>query len=623
MRLPTFKESKSTQKEILNFKGIDTKSDNPNFLYDAINLTGTHKCSSRKSRLPALFMDSPPDQIINFGEALYFRYGNTLSEINCDEDGLLQTDIKTYSLSPLSAKPDRSLISYNNCLCVLPDGLMFSNEEEQWYDFGKDCDIAVALPFINSKTLFYSSGYSGGEICNDVSLFKVGDKATFSWISGKEFTVCAVDTAIAYSNGVEILAGTRVTFTASVTNWDSLPSDASMKICTPKSRKLLNNIKLGINETVSFWGKDILFSDKKAEFTYEYSLKNLLYVGQQVKISGSKISANNKTVTITEIGDYYISFNETFISAKESASTVITITPIIPSFDIVTKVDERVIGVDNKTKTFWVSRSDEPFVFHKFPKYNEDSWCCNYPTEVTGLTVFKDSVIAFTKNGAFRLFGSDALNFGISQLHIMGMSKDGFDSFASVGDKMYYNSSLGIIEFNGSSDRIISAPLPDNLTAKCGTAYKGKYYLLTDNRLWVYDTEKSIWWSENTENIESVFFAFDNLYLTTQKAIYLSGAANTDVDWLLETGNLPGNANYTIKPSSLTIDAISDSKCEFAVYIKCDKDIDWQIIDAASLQGKKRFTFLLCNHPCKSFKIKLVGSGRIFFNGFEIEYRRI
>lgn len=623
MRLPTFKKGNSAQKEILNFKGIDTKSSNPNFLYDAINLTGTHKCGSRKSRSPALFMDTPPDQIINFGETLYFRYGNTLSEINCDEKGLLQTDMKNYSLSSLSPAPDRSLISYNNCLCVLPDGLMLSDEEEQWFDFGKDCDIAVSLPFINSKTLFYSSGYSGGEICNDAYLFKVGDKVTFSWLSNKEFTVCAVDTAISYNNELQIHRGTRVTFTAAVTNWNNLPSNASMKLCTPKNRKLLNSIKLGINENVSFWGNGIHFYDKGEEFTYEYSLRNLLYVGQQVKISGSKTSANNKTVTITEIGDYYISFNETFISTSESTNTVITITPIIPSFDFVTQVDERIIGVDNKTKTFCVSRSDEPFVFHDFPKYREDSWHCNYPTEVTGLTVFKDSVIAFTKNGAFRLFGSDALNFGISQLHIMGMAKDGFKSFARVGDKMYYLSQLGVVEFNGSSDHIISAPLPDDLTAKCGTAYKGKYYLLTDNRLWVYDTEKSIWWSENSENIEGVFFAFDNLYLNTQKTIYLSDAVNRDVDWLLETVNLPSGANYTIKPSKLTLDAISDSKCEFTLYIKRDEDVDWQIIDAASLQGKKRLTFYLFKPPCRSFRIKLKGSGNICFNAFEVEYRRI
>lgn len=623
MRLPTFKIASTPKTEVMSFNGINTKSTNPNFLYDAINLTGAYKCHSRKSRSPALLMDTTPDQIIPFGETLYFRYGNTLNEVACDINGNLITDVKTYSLNSLSPAPDRSLIINDGCLCILPDGIRISNEAEEWYDFGKNCDVAVALPFINSRTLFYSSGYSGGEVCDDAYMFNVGDKVTFSWITNKEFTVCAVDTAISHIDGDMIHQGTRVTLDSTVTSWNALPDNASMKICTPKSRKLLNTVKLGKNETVIFRGNEIIFYDKDGKYSYEYSLLNSLYVGQRVKITGSNTSANNKTVTITDISDSYISFDENFAPTKESSSNVIAIIPIIPSFDFVTQIEERIIGVDNSTKTFWVSRCDDPFVFHKSTKTRQDSWCCNYSTEVTGLTVFKDSVIAFTENGAFRLFGSDALNFGISQLHIMGMKKGAFKTFASIGDKMYYLSELGIIEFNSSSDRIISNPLPDIFTAKHGAAYKGKYFLLADNRIWVYDTEKNVWWSESAENIISLFFAFGNLYLNTQNAIYLSDGKDSDIDWSLETLALPSKTSGKIKPMNLVIKAASNKECTLYLYMKCDEDIDWQNLDAQSLQGNKRLVFSLCSAPCRNFKLKLIGNGDICFESFEIEYRRI
>ena len=621
MRLPTFAKGGSTQKETFCFKGIDPNNTNADFLYDAINLTGFYKCRSRAARSPAAFTNNPPDQIIKCSNKLYFRYGNTLSEVTCDEKGILSIGEKTYSLSSIDPAPDRSLFYKNNCLCVLPDGIQLSDEAEEWYTFGTSCDIATALPFTNSKTLFYTSGYSGGDVCDEAYLFNVGDKVTFSWLSDKTFTVTAVDTAFTIMNEIQINEGVRITLNATVSKWNSLPNNAVMKLSTPKNRKLLDAVKLGVNETVNFTGNHIAYYDKSGDYYYEYSLLKTLYKGQRVKISGSKKSANNKTVTITEIGDSFISFDEKFLPSTETS--VITITPVMPSFDFITEADDRIIGVDNNAKTFWVSRSGAPFIFHQFPSKAGDSWCFKYVDEVTGLTIFKDSVIAFTENGGFRLFGSNALNFGITQLHISGMKKNCFKTFASISDDMFYQSELGVVKFGGSTDSIITSPLPDRFVSTCGEAYKGNYYLLTDGRLWVYNTEKNVWWSENAENILEIFSFFGKLYFVTQSTIYLAEGTDSSIDWMLETCELPFKPDFYLKPLNLILNATSQNGCIVKIYMKTQENTFWCELDALSLKGGSALKIPLLKSPCNSFKIKINGSGDICIDNIQIEYRRM
>lgn len=623
MNLPELYKSSSCSSEVFRFKGINKKSYDPNYLYDAVNLTGIFGCKTRQPRCPAMLLENYPDQIIPCKNKLYFRYGNILKEIISDNNKNLYESGTVFKLNNISNSPDRILIFKDNVICVLPDGIQLCAEDDTWHLFGSDYSIKAALPFKDSRTLFYTSGLSGTEPCEESYLLEVGNKIKFSWLADSEFTIISVDETYTYSSGAEMFEGTRIILDKAVSNWNSLPSNASMMYSVPKNRPLFYDIKLGYNDELYFSGNILRFLSTDSYYHYHISFLNQLHVGQALTINGSGKAQNNKTVHIKEIYEDAISFEETFFPYIEAEGNEITLTPIIPKMDFAVMVDDRLMGADNSSKTFWVSRQNEPFVFYKNPSLPEDSWYCSYDDEVTGITIFKDSLICFQNEGGFRLFGSSALNFSTTQLPISGISNKSKKSLTKANDTMFYASQLGIMKYNGSSDSIISLQLPDDLWIKCGAGYKGNYYALADGRIWVYQTDKDIWWSENAEDIKEIFTAFGNLFLCSQQTIYCSVGGNASIEWQLETAELPYKDHSTIKPLNCRLKINSPTGCIIQVYMRRRGHSMWEALTSYSIGKEQTLNIPLKKTCCEGFFVRIEGIGEINIQEMQINYRRI
>lgn len=622
MRLPTNYKTSAKVRKNYRFKGINRKSYDPNYLYDAVNLTGIFGCKTRQARWPAMLLNSYPDQIIPCDNRLYFRYGNTLKEIICNGKALLESTTQ-FKLRDFTEPPDRILILIEDTICVLPDGIQLCDKEENWNLFASEYSVSSALPFVDSRTLFYSNGFSGTEPCDEAYLLKSGDKVRFSWLEGEEFTIISADEAYSYSSDAEMYEGIRVVLDKPVPSWNALPSGALMKYSTPKNRNLLSDIKLGFHEQINFSGNELSFFHNDIYYHYDRLFLKQLHIGQAFSISGSGMEQNNKTVHIKEIYDHSICFEETFLPYTEEEGNEITLTPIIPNLDFAVMIDDRIIGVDNSTKSFWISRYKEPFVFHKVSSNAEDSWRYCYDNEVTGMTVFKDSVICFQSDGGFRLFGSNALNFSTTKLPISGIEFGCGKSLARVNDALFYSAQTGIMKYSASGDSIISLPLPDNLFIKYGAGYKGNYYALADKRLWVYNTDKEIWWSESGENINEVFTAFGNLYFCTKQTIYCADGGSADIKWQLQTHELSDDEQCNIKPIACKLKINSETNCKIDIYMKKCGDLIWQSLATHSISGEKTIDIPLNKSCCEGFYIKVCGIGKASIEKMQIDYRRI
>lgn len=622
MRLPTTYKASTKIRKNYRFKGINRKSYDPNYLYDAVNLTGIFGCKVRQARQPAMLFNSYPDQIIPCGNKLYFRYGNTLKEIICDGKALTENSTQ-FKLKDFTQPPNRVLILIEDVICVLPDGIQLCYKEQNWNLFASEYSVSAALPFIDSRTLFYSNGFSGVEYCDEAYLLKWGDKVKFSWLKGEEFTIISADEAYSYSSGADMFEGIRVVLDKPVSGWNALPSNAAMSYLTPKNRNLLSDIKLGLHEQIDFAGNEISFLTNDLYYHYDTSFLKQLHIGQEFSISGSGMPQNNKTVHIKEIFDTSICFEETFLPYTEEDGNEITLTPIIPNLDFAVMIDDRIVGADNSTKSFWVSRYKEPFVFHKVSSNAADSWRYCYDDEVTGMTVFKDSVICFQNNGGFRLFGSNALNFSTAKLPISGIEFGCGKSLARVNDALFYSAQTGIMKYSASGDSIISLPLPDNLFIKYGAGYKGNYYALAEKRLWVYNTDKDIWWSESGENISEVFTAFGNLYFCTKQTIYCADGGDADIKWQFQTLELSGENEYKIKPITCKLKINSETNCKIDIYMKSCGSLIWHPLATHSISGEENINIPLNKSCCEGFYIKVCGVGKASIEKMRIDYRRI
>lgn len=622
MKLPINLPQAACTRETLSLCGLSRGLAGTTDLSDAVNLTGSNRCETREARSVALLLTERPDQIIPVGQRLFFRYGNTLQEMSAEETGALIPVGTARTLNALQPAPDRILIEWEEALAVLPDGIYFSDKTPDWQILGADCEASVAIPFADARTLFYTSGYSGDTPCDEAYLLKTGMQFSFSWLTDQVFHVIAIDRAYSDSGNGTVFEGYRVTLDRDVSGWNTLPKGATLSYASPTNGRLLPAIQIGRYEELSFHDNRLLFFSNHPLFTYTYQHGDLLHPGQAVLLGGSGASQNNRQITVTEIGENYIEFSESLFPISEAAGTVITITPLLPALRYARLAEDRLIGVA-EDQTLWVSRKGEPFVFHASPTVGEDAWSTRLPAPATGMTLWKDSVLCFTELGGFRLFGADALHYGVTGLSVSGIDQKSAASLAQIADTLYYASPLGIMRYAGSSDRCISGTIPTSLWVQDAAALGADYYMLADGRLWVYNTEQDIWWSQNAETVTNIFAAFGTLYLVTPDTVYRANGGTAGVGWSLVTATLPKGESDRVVPHSCRLRLESDVGCSLTLLFRAYGSKQWIPLATRSLQEEQYLCRRLPQAACNGFALKLEGCGPVRLHDISVTYRRL
>lgn len=619
MILPILGMKSNFKSTCISLLGIN-KGENSGFA-KAINMVGCGTARVRKSRKPVMFLDEEPSQIITCGERLFFRYNNRLVEIFAKENGELYKDDHIYYLLEFEKDRDRKLFEWDNNIYVLPDGIILTKENENWNSFGLGCSVSAAMPFINNRTLFYTSGYSGEEVCNDSAILKVGIKVRFSWLPNDEFTIVAVDEANSFSaDGAVIFEGSRITLDRAVEGYNNLKSNHYMQYAFIRGSKVLKNMHIGCNSGVNFSDKSINFYDSAVSYTFDYKPKEYFKEGQTVSISGSSIAQNNITAKIEKILDNSLVFDKDFINVNEKVGTEIIISPVIPDFDFATVIEDRLFGIDNKGGKLWVSALKNLFLFYDKPENKEDSWSVNLTETATGITVWRDNIICYTKSGGFRVLGYHALNFGLRQLPVSGIKIGSEQTLGRIGDMLFYNSNRGVMRYSGGRDVKISDKIGDLAKAKKGIALGKEYYLLTDDKIYVYDPDSEIWWCEDANGVSNVFCAYDNRYLLIDKVIYVADGGKFAVDWETETTEILPKDKDFLYPHSCKIKLANNGIGFMRLYFGGSGD-DFKLIGTTDLADKNIIEFKLPGKRCCGFKIKLEGSGYAEIENIRIIYR--
>ena len=615
MNLPLLKSISKPSHKIGLFDGIGEEN-----LFDSVNLVCNEQCHTRNPRKAVMLYKTAPDQIIPCDNRLFFRFGNTLKEIIKKSDGSFGDTGYVYSLENISPAPDRKIVLWEDKIYVLPDNIQVGFD--RWLPFASAYASEMTMPFINPRTLFYPNSYITGDYCDDAALLEVGMKLRFSWDLTTSYTIKTIENCLEATPDSWIEYGIRVTLDADVPNYNNIPPNAKVEYTIPENRPILNDLTLGYNNQVKFSAHSIGIYNNDGRYTF--SLNKFFKVGQMVKISGSSIATNNVYTKIVRISEFSIEFDCTFTPKSENFKTIITITPVIPDFSHLLLTENRLFGVDNSQGKFYISALNNPFLFCDSPTVNEDSWSVKINGNATGITLWKDNIICFTEDSGFRILGYHALNFGVRQLSLNGIKKGAGKSLVRVGDTLYYFSGKGIMKYSGGSDRKISDQIPRALNVKSAIADDSFVYMLSDDRIWVYDTELERWWSENAENITELFKFEGQRYLTSPQAIYLAESdLNTQVEWSFELPILSDYDYKKILPLYFVIDCLENTNSVFTLYFKTYDNSNWKSCGVYTAKNEGRIKIPLFKNRCDGFKIKITGEGSFYPNSWAVYYNKI
>jgi hypothetical protein len=137
--------------------------------------------------------------------------------------------------------------------------------------------------------------------------------------------------------------------------------------------------------------------------------------------------------------------------------------------------------------------------------------------EITGMTVFQDNLIIFTRKTKYILFGDDPGNFVLRQ----SSGKKGAVNQACIASDpnyVYFLSDDGVYRYNGSQDELMSDPIQteiDNIADKEKTAgvYEGNYYRLyypqtgstVNDSCILWDTLNKFWLRDSNTYVDKPF----------------------------------------------------------------------------------------------------------------------
>lgn len=179
-----------------------------------------------------------------------------------------------------------------------------------------------------------------------------------------------------------------------------------------------------------------------------------------------------------------------------------------------------IVDTSNPTKIFFSDLGDYTawtstnFIFAPAPKSGDP---------ITGITVFQDNLVVFTRKTKYVLFGDDPGNFVLRQ----SSGKKGAVNQAVIASDpnfIYFLADDGVYRYNGSSDELMSDPVQtevDNMADKTGAAgvihnnYYRLYYAvtgsITNDSSIIWDTLNKFWLRDSNTFIDKPFVGEDNI----------------------------------------------------------------------------------------------------------------
>lgn len=283
----------------------------------------------------------------------------------------------------------------------------------------------------------------------------------------------------------------------------------------------------------------------------------------------------------------------------------------------------------NILNEIYASKLGDPKNWSCYQGLSTDSWTASRGTSApfTGAAVLDNSPLFFREEWLEKVYPSSTGAHQIQTYSVDGVEKGSHRSLLVIDDKLYYKSRLGVMVYEGTLPRSISAAFGDMVfhDGNAGRHQKRYEISMLDSSnakiTGVYDIGSGDWHLE-TGGWEGIAFCWkDELYFTEQNLLVweikkrYGGTARED--WSAETGIISYELPEHKFVSCVRIRLRMNYNSWFKPYIRYEGDTDWTqkgyIYHSDALTAVKTYEFNIYPLRCDHFRLKFEGK-----NGAEI-----
>lgn len=350
-------------------------------------------------------------------------------------------------------------------------------------------------------------------------------------------------------------------------------------------------------------------------------------VGDAVTVSGCVTHPeNNKTAIIREISTdkKTLTFYEnTFTTGSEAGA--VTVKREVPDMDFIFSNDNRLWGC--KDDTIYCSKLGDPFNWNVFDGVATDSFAVDTgtPGKFTGACSYLGYPMFFKEDQIFKVYGTKPSNYEVIASATLGVADGCGASLAVAGERLFYLSRAGAVEYTGGIPQLIGEGLGAPATQGVSGSDGLRYYLCvlqeSERRLYVYDTQRGMWQRESCPTAGVTGFAY-----IVGKGLFMLGAdgslafmrgadaptgytAEGEIESLAEFGDFTEFDPNIKGVSKLQMRVELEAEATLEVSVMYDRSGEWHTVKSLSATTARSFVLAVVPRRCDNYRIKLSGSG--------------
>ena len=250
--------------------------------------------------------------------------------------------------------------------------------------------------------------------------------------------------------------------------------------------------------------------------------------------------------------------------------------------------------------------------------------------DYTACTEWNGYILFFKEGSITKLLGRKTSDFILSETSAPGIPMGYAKTLVIIGGSLYYCGAQGVYKYDGSTPkRIDVGALPDKIVPVAAATDGQRYYIATENLVYVYDTVRGVWCVEDGELV-SMYGRANEVYMLKSNGDLLVRGGN---DFSSAESKIPSEITFGYDDGgsadkksliSVSLTVFIESGATLEVEVELDESGERTVI--GSRQGKGRWenlTYAVSPNVCDGFRIRLRSEGKFTLASLTRNYRVI
>ena len=283
-----------------------------------------------------------------------------------------------------------------------------------------------------------------------------------------------------------------------------------------------------------------------------------------------------------------------------------------PKFKNICAHANRIWATTDDGEGIYASAPGEIDEFARYEGLSTDSWFTNVGEygEFTGITSFRDGVVAFKKSNIYHIYGDRPTNFSIAKRFSNCGCIDA-RTVCETDTSVFFAGNDDIYEYSGGTPVGIGKKLNISEFFKGAAFADGKKYYIScngENKLFVYDRTCGLWHIEGDFEISGGVRFRDKLYFSTADSV-LEVTKNHDNEWSATLCDITEQNMSQKGINDIFIRVINGENSEIFVWVSQNSG-EFKLCGKRNEPGEYTFRVPVRFRKGDKYSIKFSGKGR-------------